>query len=182
MKICTHTDASCCILTSLVTDKLSLVLRKRSSGFLTRSDTNRAVQPQKIARGLKFQIKEVKGLYYPCSKNKGADQLSSYCAADLRPCFRICKKLVFSQQGSYNDVSCCRYYQFDDAVIREILGKKLSSRNRKDLDDVNEKTKVSLRSCRRQVGRDLSCVARKPVFGVSNRVQHKPGCTATEDG
>ena len=23
---------------------------------------------------------------------------------------------------------------------------------------------------------------RKPVFGVSNQVQHKPGCTATEDG
>lgn len=43
-----------------------------------------------------------------------------------------------------------KYYQFDDAVIREILGKKLSSRNRKDLDDVNEKTKVPLRSCRRQ--------------------------------
>lgn len=43
-----------------------------------------------------------------------------------------------------------RYYQFDDAMIREILGKKLSSRNRKDLDDVNEKTKVPLRSCRRQ--------------------------------
>ena len=28
----------------------------------------------------------------------------------------------------------------------------------------------------------LSLVVRKPVFGVSNQVQHKPGCTATEDG
>ena len=28
----------------------------RSSGFLTWSDTNRAVQPQKMARGLKFGI------------------------------------------------------------------------------------------------------------------------------
>ncbi|KAL5008908.1 hypothetical protein ScPMuIL_014489 [Solemya velum] len=43
-----------------------------------------------------------------------------------------------------------RYYRFDAAVVREILGKKLSSRNRKDLDDVSEKTKVPLRSCRRQ--------------------------------
>ena len=34
-----------------------------SSGFPTRSDTNRAVQPQKIIRGLKFRIKEVEGLY-----------------------------------------------------------------------------------------------------------------------
>ena len=31
-----------------------------------------------------------------CSKNKGAEQLGSYCAADLRPCFCICKKTVFS--------------------------------------------------------------------------------------
>ena len=28
----------------------------RSSGFPTRSDTNQAVQPQKMARGLKFRI------------------------------------------------------------------------------------------------------------------------------
>ena len=29
-----------------------------------------------MARGLKIQIKEVDGLYYLCSENKGADQLS----------------------------------------------------------------------------------------------------------
>ena len=29
------------------------------------------------------------GLYYLCSKNKGADQLLSYCAADLHVCFCI---------------------------------------------------------------------------------------------
>lgn len=29
-----------------------------------------------------------------------------------------------------------RYYDLDDAVIRELLGKKLSSRHRKDLDEV----------------------------------------------
>ena len=27
-------------------------------------------------------------MYYPCSENKGADQLCSYCTADLRLCFR----------------------------------------------------------------------------------------------
>ncbi|XP_022329419.2 acidic fibroblast growth factor intracellular-binding protein-like [Crassostrea virginica] len=43
-----------------------------------------------------------------------------------------------------------RYYQFDSVVVREILGKKLSSRNRKDMDDVGEKTRIPLRSCRRQ--------------------------------
>ena len=28
----------------------------------------------------------------------------------------------------------------------------------------------------------MSGAARKPVFGVSNQVRHKPDCTATEDG
>ena len=62
------------------------------------SDTNRAVQPQKIARGMKFRIKEEEGLYYPCSQNKGADQLRSYREADLCLCFRICKNPVFSRR------------------------------------------------------------------------------------
>ena len=38
---------------------------------------------------------EVEELYYPCSENKGADQLRSYCEADLRLCFRIGIKPVF---------------------------------------------------------------------------------------
>ena len=50
-----------------------------------------AGQPLKVARGLKFCIKEVEVLYYPSSENKVADQ---YREADLRPCFRICKTLV----------------------------------------------------------------------------------------
>ena len=66
--------------------------QNRSLGFPTRLDINRAVQPQKMSRGLIFRIWEVEGLYYLCSENKGADQLRSYCAADLRLCFRICKK------------------------------------------------------------------------------------------
>ena len=28
---------------------------------------------------------------------------------------------------------------------------------------------------------DMSLVVRKPVFGVSDQVQHKPGCAVTED-
>ena len=63
--------------------------------FPNRSDTNHAVQAQKIARGMKFRNKEVERLYYPCSENKGVDQLRGYCEADLRLCFRICKLLVF---------------------------------------------------------------------------------------
>ena len=43
----------------------------------TRSDTSRPVQSQKQARWLKFRIYEEEKLYYPCSENKGADQLRS---------------------------------------------------------------------------------------------------------
>ena len=32
------------------------------------------------------------------------------------------------------------------------------------------------------VVKNLSHVARKPAFRVSDQVRHKPGCTATEDG
>ena len=39
------------------------------------SDTNSAVQPLKKARGLKFLIYKVEGLYFLRSKNKGVDQL-----------------------------------------------------------------------------------------------------------
>ena len=69
-------------------------------GFPTKSDTNRAVQPQKMARGLKFRIKVEEELYYPYSETKGADQLRGYREADLRLCFRICKIPVFSERGS----------------------------------------------------------------------------------
>ena len=72
---------------------LSLVVRNRSSGFPTRPDTNQAVDLQKTARGLKFRISIEEELYFPCSENKGAD---------LRLCFRICKKPVFSRSDSFH--------------------------------------------------------------------------------
>ena len=70
--------------------------RKLSSGFPTRSNRNRPVQSQKMAKNLELQIKEEEGLYYLCSENKGADQLCSNCTADLRLCFRMGKNPFFS--------------------------------------------------------------------------------------
>ena len=61
---------------------LSRATTKPVLGFPTRSATNQTVEPQKMARGLKFQIYEVEGLYYLFSKNKGANQMQGYCAAD----------------------------------------------------------------------------------------------------
>ena len=51
-----------------------------------------------MAIGWKFWIIESSGivLSYPCSENKVADQLRSYCEADLHLCFRIYGKCWFS--------------------------------------------------------------------------------------
>ena len=65
-----------------------------------------------MARGLKFRITVVEGLYYPCSENKGADQLRGYREADLRLCFRICKNPVFSRCGSF----ICRHARLSFSV------------------------------------------------------------------
>ena len=48
-----------------------------------------------MARGLKFQIKEVEGLCYLCRENKITDQLCGYHVADLHLCRRICINQVF---------------------------------------------------------------------------------------
>ena len=70
-------------------------MRKPTMWFPNRSNTNQAVQSQKQARSLKFHIQEVVEVYYPCSENKGADQLCGNREADLGLCFRICRLLVF---------------------------------------------------------------------------------------
>ena len=62
-----------------------------SSRSLTRSDTNPAVQSQKMVRCLNIRVE---GLYYLCRENKGTDQLHGYPTADLRLCFCICKREV----------------------------------------------------------------------------------------
>ena len=43
-----------------------------------------------------LDLEIVEELYYPCSENKGADQLRG-----LRLCLRICRLLAFSCGGSY---------------------------------------------------------------------------------
>ena len=61
--------------------------------ILTVSDTNRAVQSQKMVRGWKFLHSESRGIVLSMWQKKGADQLRSYCEADLRLCFCICRLL-----------------------------------------------------------------------------------------
>ena len=53
------------------------------------------MQPQKIARDLKFRNKEEEGLYNPCGENKGTDEFHDYLEADLRLCYKMDKTSIF---------------------------------------------------------------------------------------
>ena len=53
-------------------------MRKLTFCFPTWSDTNQAVQLQKMGRGLKFRGWKVEELYYLLSEKKGTDQLHGY--------------------------------------------------------------------------------------------------------
>ena len=48
-----------------------------------------------MARGLKFRILKVNGLYYLCSENKDADQLRGDREANLRLCFSHMQNVGF---------------------------------------------------------------------------------------
>ena len=61
------------VFVSNLNDRNELNRENLSSGFPTRSDKNRAVQPLEMVRGLKFWIYEVEGLYFLCSESKDAD-------------------------------------------------------------------------------------------------------------
>ena len=53
-----------------------------------------------MARGLKFRIYKVEGLYYLSSENKGSDQLRGHRKADLCLCFHIYATRLFSHDAT----------------------------------------------------------------------------------
>ncbi|CAH1790912.1 unnamed protein product [Owenia fusiformis] len=63
---------------------------------------------------------------------------------------KLASQKIFQIKPEMQKALIEKYYEFNPLVVRELLGKKLSSKHRKDLDDVSEKTKVPLKSCRRQ--------------------------------
>ena len=99
-------------------------MRKPVLGFPTRSRTNQAVQPQKMARGLKFQIQEVEGLYY-VAKIKAL--ISGAITAQLI-CFfvfQICKKQDFSHEAAQMIMA---KYQYTNGSVGVTFSSKLLSR------------------------------------------------------
>ncbi|XP_063392399.1 acidic fibroblast growth factor intracellular-binding protein isoform X2 [Cydia fagiglandana] len=63
---------------------------------------------------------------------------------------KLSEQMVFQIDEATKQMLIEKYYELDDAVIRELLGRKLSSRHRKDLDEVAERSGAPLRCCRRQ--------------------------------
>ena len=66
---------------------------RKPLGFLTKSDSNWAVQPKKMARC----IEKVERLYYLCSKNKGADQTAQLICAFVFSAYVIFKTTHLSE-------------------------------------------------------------------------------------
>ena len=63
-------------------------------------------------------------MYYPCSENKGADQVRGHRKADLHLCFRICKKPVFSRRDSNDAADIIEYSQTGLLIISFSFGLK----------------------------------------------------------
>ena len=77
--------------------------------------SDQAVQPKKMDVGLK------EGLYYPCSENKGADQLCGHRTVDLRLCFRICSRAGFLMTWLiFNTWSCLLGREFKRYMYLEV--------------------------------------------------------------
>ena len=79
------------------------------------------------------------------------------------------RRQVLSQRSSHNqicNVICSSVYLAPDSVKLEA--------NKGDMSYFYKQEEVNIFH--------MSLILRKPVFGVSDQVQHKPGCTATEDG
>ncbi|KAG4084359.1 acidic fibroblast growth factor binding protein [Neocallimastix lanati (nom. inval.)] len=58
-------------------------------------------------------------------------------------------QIIFPISNSYKTYLVKKYYSFDKNVMRNLLGKKINSRTRKELDSISEKTQVPLIGCKR---------------------------------
>ena len=64
-----------------------------------------------------------------------------------------------------------KFYSFDDEFVRELVGEKLTTNLRRDIDDIAEKTGITLASCQRQFDnlRRVWKVATSTDYGSSKR-------------
>ena len=82
-------------------------MRKPTFWFPIWSDTNQAVQLQKMDRGLKFRIKKEERLYYLCSEKKKA--LSSFTVTAKLICvfvFAYAKRWFYHGAAQMSIITC----------------------------------------------------------------------------
>lgn len=77
------------------------------------------------------------------------------------------EQLLFQMTPETQDRLLETYYSLDSNLCRELLGRKLSSRLRKDLDELSEKTGTHLKSCRRQFDN---------IKRIFKTIEDMPGC------
>lgn len=58
--------------------------------------------------------------------------------------------LTYNIPPSIKRIMIEKYFSFDEIIMREIIGRKLNPKMRKELEEIKEKTKKSLSSCQRQ--------------------------------
>eukprot|EP00698_Gefionella_okellyi_P017270 TRINITY_DN502_c0_g2_i1.p1 TRINITY_DN502_c0_g2~~TRINITY_DN502_c0_g2_i1.p1 ORF type:complete len:365 (+),score=39.65 TRINITY_DN502_c0_g2_i1:62-1156(+) len=81
-------------------------------------------------------------------------------AEDLdQPAAKLAKQQLF--QLSQQDIQFIvdSYYYLDENFAREVAGRKIGSKIRKEVDEISQRTRISLLSCRRQFD-NLRCVLR----------------------
>ena len=69
-------------------------------------------------------------------------------------------------------------FKLGDLKGEKVDDTTLAGRDMKQQEKIISNLKSEIENKEKQ----LSLVLRKPVFGVSDQVRHKPGCTAAEDG
>ncbi|XP_041467595.1 acidic fibroblast growth factor intracellular-binding protein B-like [Lytechinus variegatus] len=96
--------------------------------------------------------REKPGYSFEIIKNDTDDNYRAFIAMEkhLQNPLTLANQPLFQLPPDMQGFLIENFYELDSSVAREILGKKLSSRHRKDLDEIRDKTNVALRSCRRQ--------------------------------
>ncbi|GLE01899.1 hypothetical protein PINS_up010737 [Pythium insidiosum] len=83
-----------------------------------------------------------------------------------------------------------RYYSLDGHVARWLVGRKLSAKIQKDLDEISEQSQLTLKSCRRQLQnlqrvysaiedrnfQGMACQSVRDLFSISDKLASKYAC------
>ena len=131
---------------------LSLVTRKPAFCICENKDADQLRGNRKLISAFVFATRIVQSLFYLDMKFQGSSHLLRLYSLVCVRPGRKPRRPVFSERGSF-------------ALHEHIHARKASTENQ-------------IRNCTSH----MSLIVRKPVFGVSDKVRHKPGCKATEDG